>query len=294
MVILLVGASGLLGGALRDALSHRQVRQLVRRPPRPDDTVETAQWSPPAPPPLSVFDDVSAVINLGGAGVGDERWTRRRLQVIRSSRTGPTHAFAHALAQIRRPIRYLQASAVGYYGDTGDALTDEHAPSGTTVLAGICRDWESAATPALSAGHPTAFLRTGIVLTPAGGALTPLLRLIKLGLGGPLGNGRQWWPWIHLEDWVRAAVFLLERELEGPVNLTAPHPATNREITQQIAQAYRRPALLPAPAPALRLALGGFAEEILRSQRVVPRALLDSGFTFTYPEISAAAHALVS
>ncbi len=294
MVILLVGASGLLGGALQGALSHRRIRQLVRRPPHPQDAVETVQWAPPAPPPLTVFDGVSAVVNLGGAGVGDKRWTRSRLQLIRSSRTGPTHALAHALAQIPRPIRYLQASAVGYYGDTGEALTDENAPSGATVLANICREWESAATPALGAGHPTAFLRTGIVLTPAGGALTPLLRLIKLGLGGPLGNGRQWWPWIHLEDWVRAAIFLLEGELEGPVNLTAPNPATNREITRQIARAHHRPALLPAPAPALRLALGGFSAEILRSQRVVPRALLDSGFAFTYPEISSAAHALTS
>lgn len=294
MVILLVGASGLLGEALRTALSHEPVRQLVRRAPRPDDEVETVQWVPPAPPPPSVFADVRAVVNLGGAGVGDQRWTRHRLQVIRASRVQPTHALAQALAQIPRPIRYIQASAVGYYGDTGDTLTDEHAPSGTTVLAEICRDWESAATAALSAGHPTTFLRTGIVLTPTGGALAPLLRLIKLGLGGPLGSGRQWWPWIHLDDWVAAVVFLLERELEGPVNLTAPQPATNREVTKQVAAAHRRRAFLPAPALALRLALGGFSEEILRSQRVVPRALLDRGFEFTYPEISAAAQALVS
>lgn len=292
MVTLLVGSSGLLGSALREALSDRPLRQLIRRDPDPNDAAETIRWDPRAPLPDSVFDGVTAVINLGGAGVGDRRWSPARLEEVRGSRTIPTRTLATAMAKVAHPIRYLQASAVGYYGDTGNTPTDESAAAGDTVLARICREWEAAAEPAIAAGHPTTFLRTGIVLSPDGGALGPLLRLIRLGLGGPLGSGRQWWPWIHVDDWVRAVVFLLSNDLSGPVNLTAPRPAPNRQVTKQIAAAFRRPAFVPAPAFALKIALGGFAEEILRSQRVVPRALLEAGFTYAYPEIPEAAQAL--
>lgn len=292
MVTLLVGSSGLLGSALREALSDRPVRQLVRRDPDPTDAAETVRWDPRAPLPDSVFDGVRAVINLGGAGVGDRRWSPARLEEVRTSRTIPTHTLATAMTKIPHPIRYLQASAVGYYGDTGNTLTDEGSAAGDTVLARICREWEAAAEPAITAGHPTVFLRTGIVLSPDGGALGPLLRLIKLGLGGPLGSGQQWWPWIHVDDWIRAVMFLLENDLSGPVNLTAPRPESNRQVTKQIAAAFRRPAFVPAPAFALKIALGGFAEEILRPQRVVPRALLEAGFTYSYPEIPEAAQAL--
>lgn len=292
MVILLVGASGLLGTALRDSLPERHVRQLVRRDPRPDDAVDTVTWDARTPPPSKVFDGVTAVINLGGAGVGDRRWSNERLRVIESSRTGPTRALATAIANLPNKVRYLQANAVGYYGDTGNTPTDEHGTRGSTILADICTAWQDAATPAVVAGHPTTFLRTGIVLSPDGGALGPMLKLIKLGLGGPMGSGKQWWPWIHIDDWVGAVRFLLDNEVTGPVNLTSPHPETNKDLTKVVASAFNRPSLMPAPAFALRLALGGFANEILQSQRVIPQKLLDAGFEFTYPDVADAAQAL--
>lgn len=292
MVTLLVGASGLLGSALRDALGDRPLRQLVRRAPRPEDPAGTIQWDPLTPPPPEVFDGVTAVVNLGGTGIGDKRWTPARLAEIQNSRVRPTQSLAEAIADLDHKVRFLQASAVGYYGQTGDAPTDETADQGHTVLADICHAWEQAAHPAIEAGHPTAFLRTGIVLSPDGGALGPLLKLIRLGLGGRLGSGRQWWPWIHIDDWVGAVRFLLDNDITGPVNLTAPGSATNREITTHVARAFNRPSFVPAPGFALKLVLGGFADEILSSQRVVPQVLTDSGFSFSYPDVPSAAQAL--
>lgn len=289
MVVLLAGASGLLGSALRQALSAREVRQLVRRPAA---AAHEVTWNPMDPLPSSVLEGVSAVINLGGAGVGDKRWTASRLAHIRDTRVIPTRTLALAIARHQAPVRYLQASAVGIYGDTGERVTDEAAPVADSPLAAICQQWEAAA----GAVPEAALLRTGIVLSPAGGALAPIRRLLKLGVGGRMGSGQQWWPWIHIDDWVAAVRFLLDqpaqRALHGPVNLTAPAPARNIEVINQLAAALKRPAVIPAPAFALRAALGGFSEEILQSQRVVPGALTAAGFRFTYPDIASAAHAL--
>lgn len=292
MVTLLVGASGLLGNALQSKVDD-QVRQLVRRPPHPGDPVETVQWDPSRPPPPSVFSDVTTVINLGGAGVGDRRWTKRRLETIRTSRTIPTHSLALGISHLPHKVHYLQASAVGFYGDTGETKTSEEGGLGETVLADICRAWEASAQPAIDAGHPTAFLRTGIVLSPEGGALSPLLKLLKVGLGGPLGSGEQWWPWIHVEDWVGATRHVLTHVLTGPINMSSPNPASNKTLTQEIATAMNRPSYVPAPRLGIKLLLGGFADEILRDQRVVPERLLRTGYDFLYPSIAQAAQALV-
>lgn len=294
MVILLAGASGLLGTALQRSLleSGRRVRQLIRRPAPPRDKVESIPWDPTLPLPPSVLEGVTAVINLGGAGIGDRRWTTKRLHTLETSRTIPTHSIASALASVDRPIRFLQASAIGFYGDTGDQAATEKTPAGETTLARLCQQWEAAAQPAIEAGHPTSFLRTGIVLSRDGGALSPILRLIKLGLGGSLGSGRQWWSWIHVDDWFAAVEFLLSADLSGPINITAPNPTTNRDLTRQLARAFTRPAVVAAPSFALRLVLGPFAEEILRDQLVVPQALTQAGFSFAYPTAAAAAQSL--
>lgn len=289
MVVLLAGASGLLGSALRRALGPRKFRQLVRRAPAEAHEVG---WDPLDPLPSSVLDGVTAVINLGGAGVGDKRWSATRLAHIRDSRVIPTRTLSLAIARHQAPVRYLQASAVGIYGDTGERITDENSPVADSPLASICREWETAADPVPGA----ALLRTGIVLSPTGGALAPIRRLVKLGLGGPMGSGQQWWPWIHIDDWVAAVLFLLDQPaqdaLSGPVNLTAPAPARNVELTKELAAALNRPAMIRAPAFALKAALGGFAGEILQSQRVVPEALTTAGFHFAYPDIASATQAL--
>jgi len=294
MVILLAGASGLLGTALRRSLGNRHVRRLVRTPSPGDNSEELLVWDARTPPSPHVFDDVTAVINLSGAGIGDRRWSSERLGVIRGSRIDSTQALAIGLSRISRPIRFIQASAVGIYGDTGDRVTTEESSLGQTPLAHICIDWEEAAQPAINNGHPTVMIRTGIVLTNHGGALGPLIRLIRLGVAGPLGSGRQWWPWIHITDWIEAVLFLLDSTQEGAINLTAPTPVRNKEFIKTLARAHNRPAILPVPKPALQIALGGFAHELLRSQRVVPDRLLSSGFSFRYSELSEAAHELTS
>lgn len=226
MVTLLVGASGLLGTALKNRLSG-PIRQLVRRPVTPGDDPDTRRWNSREPLPPEILDGVSTVINLGGAGVGERRWSRSRVDLLRTSRTIPTTTLALALAERAEPVRYLQASAVGYYGDTGDTPAGEDAPAGHTVLSDLTAAWEQAAAPAMEAGHPTTLLRTGIVLSPDGGALGPLLQMVRLGLGGPLGSGEQWWPWIHVDDWVAAVAYLLTGDLteNGVTNGWFPQPS---------------------------------------------------------------------
>jgi uncharacterized protein len=279
--IAVTGSSGLIGTALVTALhaAGHDVVRLVRRPARQPDEV---RWDPAAgtvePDGLA---GVEAAVNLAGTGVGDRRWSDAHKRAILDSRTDSTTTLVKALTALDPVPRVLvSGSAVGYYGDRGDEPLTETAEPGTTYLAGVTRAWEDAALVAEGAGIRVATARTGLVLTPDGGALGPLLRLARLGLAGPLGNGRQWWPWITLDDEVRALIHLLEHDLAGPVNLTAPQPARNGELIKAVAGALHRPALLPAPAFALRIALGEFAGEILASQRVLPARLLESGFTF--------------
>jgi uncharacterized protein (TIGR01777 family) len=233
---------------------------------------------------------VDAVIHLAGAGVGDKRWTKKYKSEILNSRLLGTTAIANAINTVK-PSVFISASAIGWYGETGNRAVIESDRAGEDFLAAVCREWEGAAD--LAHNVRTVKIRTGLVLDPTGGALGRMLPLFRFGLGGKLGNGKQWWSWITLHDQIRAITFALENKIEGPVNLTSANPVTNQEFTAGLARALHRPSLFPAPALALKIALGGFSSEILGSKKVMPQALLDAGFVFDYPHLAPALTALV-
>lgn len=293
MRVAISGASGLIGSALTQHLreSGVDVVHLVRRSPaKPHER----EWDPDSKH-LSpeVLADCDAVVSLHGAGIGDERWTPARKMEILTSRTHGTTAIAHALAALAErghQVRWVSGSAIGFFGDRGEERLDESSAPGDGYLSEVVRAWEGATAPAQDAGVSVAHARTGIVLSPDGGAMKPLLLMTKLGLGGPFGRGKAWWPWITLRDEVRALAFLVEHpEITGPVNLVAPGEARQGEVVKAIARAMWRPAIFPVPPPALRLVVGEFANDILASQRIVPRVLLDAGFTFEDPDVKSAA-----
>jgi len=294
--VVVTGSTGLIGSALVVNLraDGHEVRRLVRRTPRADD--ET-QWDPSSRHlDPGVVDGVDAVVHLAGAGIGDHRWTDDYKQKVRASRVDGTTAVATAVAPAANPPSVLvSGSAVGYYGDTGENVADEQTPSGEGFLASVVRDWEAAAAPAADAGVRLVTIRTGIVLSPDGGLLRQVLPLFRLGLGGRLGSGRQWMSWVSIADHIAAVRHVISNDgISGAVNITAPVPARNREFTKALARAVHRPALAIVPSPALKLALGGFADEgALVSQRVLPTRLEDAGFTFTFADIDAALGALV-
>ncbi|MEV7283578.1 TIGR01777 family oxidoreductase [Streptomyces sp. NPDC093252] len=285
--IAVAGASGLIGGSLVRSLTadgHEVVR-LVRREPRGGDEV---RWDPEAGRvDAAGLAGCTAVVNLAGAGVGDRRWSDAYKERLRRGRIGGTAALAEALAAMEAPPRvFVNGSAIGYYGPTGDRAVDESAPAGTGFLAEMCGDWEAAAAPAERAGVRTVFLRTGLVVAREGGAWARLFPLFRAGLGGRLGDGRQYWSFIALHDEVAAIRHLLDRDdLSGPFNLTAPEPLTNREITEAMGRVLHRPTLFAVPSPVLRAALGEMSGDVLGSQRVRPTRLLESGFTFAFPTI---------
>lgn len=297
MRIGITGASGLIGSALLpDLRAHghdvvRFVRGAAHGP-------EERPWDPAARQldPEHVVD-LDAVVHLAGAGVADKRWTDERKRVVLDSRVDGTTAVATALAQAaaagQGPRILLSGSAIGWYGDTGDRLTDETGPSGEGYLARVVREWEAATAPAEAAGLRVAHLRTGIVLSGQGGALVPQLRVFRLGLGAPLGSGRQWVSWISLRDEVAAIRHLLGVDVEGPVNLVGPQPVTNRAFTRALGRAVHRPTLpVPVPGVVLRVLLGEFADEgVLVGQRLQPAVLQRNGFTFADAEVDAALEA---
>ncbi|GAA3173323.1 MULTISPECIES: TIGR01777 family oxidoreductase [Streptomyces] len=292
MRIAITGSTGLIGSALVRSLradGHTPVR-LVRRPPAAPDEV---RWDPRrGEVDTAGLAGCEAVVHLAGAGVGDHRWTAAYKREIHDSRVRGTAALATALASLDTPPRvFVCGSAVGYYGDTGSRRTDETAPAGTGFLPELCVDWEGAAAPAEAAGIRTAFARTGLVVARSGGAWGRLFPLFRLGLGGRLGDGSQYWSFIALHDHVAALRHLIDGDLAGPVNLTAPEPVTNREVTAAMGRVLHRPTPFPVPAVALKVVLGEFAGDVLGSQRVIPRRLLADGFTFTYPGIEAAIRA---
>ena len=289
--IAITGASGLIGSALVGHLKSEghTVQRLVRRTPVSPDEV---QWDPKTGyVDLEALRGVDAIIHLAGAGVGDKRWNKKYKAEILNSRLMGTTTIANAVTELQ-PDVFISASAIGWYGESGNRAVVESDKCGDDFLAAVCREWEAAAD--LAQNTRTVKIRTGLVLDPTGGALGKMLPLFRFGLGGKMGNGKQWWSWITLHDLIRAITFMLEGDISGPVNLTAPNPVTNQEFTAALARALHRPALFPAPAIALKIALGGFSSEILGSKKVVPAALTDAGFEWDYPHISSALTALVS
>ncbi len=288
--IAISGSSGLIGSALVGHLKSEghTVQRLVRRAPVAADEVT---WDPRTGyVDLSALEGVNAIIHLAGAGVGDKRWTKKYKSEILNSRLLGTTAIAHAVASVK-PQVFISASAIGWYGESGNRAVIESDRVGDDFLATICREWEAAAD--LAGDVRTVKLRTGLVLDPTGGALGKMLPLFRLGFGGKLGNGKQWWSWITLHDVIRAIDFALVEKISGPVNLTSPNPVTNQEFTAALARALHRPAVFPAPAIGLKIALGGFSAEVLGSKRVMPQSLQDAGFTWDYPHITEALVALV-
>jgi uncharacterized protein (TIGR01777 family) len=276
----------LIGSALRNALradGHR-VKVLVRHE---TSAVDTDSWDPAAglvdPDFLASAD---AVVCLSGVTVA-KRWTESYKQRIEQSRVDTVGTLARSLKEYGGPRTLVCASAVGYYGDTGDRIVEEDAPAGSSFLAGVCRKWEAAADPARDAGVRVAHLRTGLVLADDSDLMRRLKPLVLLGVAGRLGNGRQYFPWITLRDEIRAITFVLTHDVAGPVNLTAPAPVTNAEFTKAIGRVLHRPTVFPAPAFGVRLLLGEFAGEVLGGQRAVPAALTAAGFEFEHTEVEA-------
>ena len=291
--IAVTGASGLIGSALVRSLTadgHEVVR-LVRHGARAADEV---CWDPEGQyVDAAGLDGCDAVVNLAGAGVGDHRWTDAYKKTVRDSRVLGTAALAEAVASLDRPPRvWVNGSAIGFYGETGDRAVDESAPPGDGFLPALCTEWEEATAPVQEAGVRTVFARTGLVVAREGGAWAKLFPLYKAGLGGRFGNGRQYWSFVALHDEVAAIRHLIDTDgLSGPFNLTAPNPVTNREIAAAMGRVLRRPNLFTVPAPALKLVLGEMSGDVLGSQRVLPKRLLESGFTFAFPEIEGAIRA---
>ena len=288
--IAVTGASGLIGSSLVGYLKSQghTVQRLVRRPAVSSEEIT---WDPIAGTvDMEALAGVDAVIHLAGAGVSDKRWTKKYKSEILNSRLLGTTTIAKAVA-IVKPQVFISASAIGWYGESGNRAVIESDRVGDDFLAAVCREWESAAD--LAGDVRTIKLRTGLVLDPTGGALGKMLPIFRFGLGGKLSNGKQWWSWITLHDQIRAIAFLLENKVSGPVNLTSPNPVTNSEFTAGLARAMHRPALFPVPAIALKIVLGGFSAEVLGSKKVMPQVLTESGFTFDYPHISSALEKLV-
>ena len=294
MRVAVTGASGLIGSALVPHLrgEGHEVLRLVRGVATAPDEV---RWDPDRGyVDLAALDGIDAVVHLAGAGVGDHRWTDSYKATIRDSRVLGTDTIARAMAQLdRRPSVLVSGSAIGFYGDTGQLAVDESAAAGTGFLADVVVAWEAAADPAREAGIRVAHPRTGLVVAGKGGAWGRLWPLFRMGVGGRLGNGRQWWSFISLRDELAALTFLLEN-LEGPVNLTSPNPATNAEVTRAMGHLLRRPTILPVPARALELVLGEFSSEVLGSARVLPSRLLEAGFAFQDQSIEDALAAALS
>lgn len=290
MQILISGSHGFLGSALAPFLTAQghQVAPLTR------------PYNPAA------LDGIDALVHLAGENIFG-RWTPGKKATIRDSRVDNTRLLAESIARLspkgiptqegtRPPRTFVCASAIGFYGDRADELLQEASGPGTGFLAEVCQAWEAAAQPAIQRGIRVVHLRSGMVLSPQGGALAKMLPPFRAGLGGRLGNGRQYMSWISLEDWLEAAAYVLEHPaLRGPVNFVAPQPVTNRDFTKTLGRVLGRPTICPVPGFALRLLLGEMADELLLSSaRATPAALLASGFSFRHPELEGALHSMLS
>jgi uncharacterized protein (TIGR01777 family) len=291
--VAITGASGLIGSALSAFLSDRgdDVKHLVRREPRAPYEIG---WDPASlklnPGDLS---GLTAVVHLAGAGVGEHRWTPSYKREILDSRVNGTATVATALAKLGEPIALVSGSAIGAYGDRGDEILTEESSTGEGFLPDVTRAWEAATAPASDAGLRVAHARTGLVLTPDGGAMKRVLPLARVGLAGPLGSGRQYWSWITLLDELRALAHLVDHDIVGPVNLVSPQPLRQAEVMKALGEQLSRPALLPAPALALKVYLGEFAADILASAYIRPDVLTATGFEFEHRTIGSAMRWLV-
>jgi len=296
MKIVVSGASGLIGTQLVAKLSSsgHEVVRLVRRSPKSGEI----QWNPKSGMlDATALEGADAVIHLSGAGIGDKRWTDGYRKEILDSRTATTALLAKTMASLsRKPSVFLSGSAIGIYGARNDEQLTEVSTHGTGFLAEVCEQWEAAAKPAVDAGIRTVYLRTGIVLSPKGGALKKLLPLFKLGVGGKFGNGKQWQSWISIDDEIGAIEHLLTANVSGAVNLTAPNPVTNAEFTKVLASVLKRPAIVPVPTFAPKILLGGeLADALLfTGQRVIPAALNASGYMFKHTTLESAFRSLLS
>lgn len=291
MKIVLAGATGFLGRPLARALAAdgHELVGLTRRPRANADVREVA-WQPDgtAGPWATEIDGADVVVNLAGESIAGGRWTAARKQALRDSRLRSAGSLVAAIASATRaPSLLLSSSAVGYYGPHGDELVDETTPPGDDFLARLSVEWEHAAQAAAAHGTRVVLLRTGLVLEKDGGALAAMLTPFRLGVGGPLGTGHQYWPWIHRHDWIDLVRFLIVRpDAEGAINATAPEPVTNEVFSKTLARVLGRPCLFRAPGFALRLAMGEMADALLlEGQRVMPRRALELGYRFQYTQL---------
>jgi uncharacterized protein (TIGR01777 family) len=291
MRIVVAGGSGFLGRPLIKRLraSGHEITQLVRRPATKP---EHQTWDPAKPVELPA--DTGAVINLCGAGVGDHRWTEAYRREIYDSRLNPTTTLTKAVVSQGIPV-LINSSGIGFYGSSGDReLTETSPPGPSDFLTDLAVKWEAATLPASEAGARVVMMRTGLPLHPDGGFLKPQMLPFKLGVGGKIGNGHQWVPWMAYEDWFGAVEFLLDSDIAGPVNLTGPKPVTNAEFTKALGETLHRPAIMPIPKLALKVLFGEFSEEAYRSFRVLPKVLIANGFTFRYPSVRTALKAALT
>ena len=300
MKVVIAGGTGFLGRPLAVALAHdgHDVVVLTRdRPEHGRGATRTVAWNPDgaAGPWASEIDSAGAVVNLAGESIAGRRWSTAHKERILDSRVKTTRSLVGAIrAASTPPPVFVSGSAVGYYGPLGDEVVTEATPPGSDFLASVCVQWETEAQKAKSARTRVVCIRTGIVLEADGGALPQMLPPFKFGAGGPVGSGRQYWPWIHRVDWIDMVRWAIQTpSVSGAINLTAPNPVTNADFARALGRVMHRPAFMPAPAFALRLMLGEMADALLLSgQRAVPQVAARQGFTFTYSQLDAALQAI--
>lgn len=294
MRTLVTGATGLVGKYLLRQIDNAVI--LSRNPSKVRRGLEAHKWEPEAgPAPAAALRDVEVVFNLAGEPVGEGRWTEEKKRRIRDSRVVGTRNLVAGLAAMEKPPRVLvSASAVGYYGDRGDEQLDERSTQGQGFLAEVCAEWEHEAMAASKLGIRVVCVRTGIVLALDGGALPRMLTPFRIGVGGRLASGRQWMPWIHVNDEAGIMLHASRSDLvRGPINAVSPSPVTNLDFTTALAHAVHRPAILPVPRIALRVAFGELSEILIASQRVLPRVAEESGYKFEYSDLGSALNDLI-